>query len=210
MSITIEISGSYACFSRPELKVERVSYEVITPSAARGIVEAVFWKPAIRWVIDEISVCKPIVFETIRRNEVKKKASTPHPIATNEERTQRASLILKNVCYLVTAHFEMTSQATEMDNKGKFADMVKRRLRKGQFYHKPYLGVREFPAEVRLIERNEDAPQPINESRSLGLMLYDVDYLKDEEGNVRAFCPTFFMGEMKNGVMDLREVEVLR
>lgn len=210
MSITIEISGNYACFSRPELKVERVSYEVITPSAARGIIEAVFWRPAIRWIIDEIRICKPIVFETIRRNEVKKKASTPNPIAAGEERTQRASLILKNVCYLVTAHFEMTTEATSLDNEGKFSDMIKRRLRKGQFFHKPYLGVREFPAEVRLVERGEDAPQPINDNRSLGLMLYDIDYLKDEEGYIRAFCPTFFMGEMKNGVIDLRGVEVLR
>lgn len=210
MSITIEISGTYACFSRPELKVERVSYEVMTPSAARGIIEAVFWRPAIRWIIDEIRVCKPIVFETIRRNEVKKKAATPNPLAASEERTQRASMILKNVHYLVTAHFELTSQATASDNEGKFTDMIKRRLRKGQFYHKPYLGVREFPAEVRLVEPDEDAPQPVQETRSLGLMLYDIDYLKDEEGFVRAFSPTFFMGEMENGVIDLRRVEVLR
>ncbi len=211
MSITIEISGDYACFSRPELKVERVSYEVITPSAARGIIEAICWKPAIRWVIDEIRVCNPIVFETIRRNEVKKKATLQSNfIATSEERTQRASMILKNVRYLVTAHFEMTSCATEQDNEGKFADMVKRRLRKGQFFHKPYLGVREFPAEVRLIEEKDNMAESIGDSRSLGLMLYDIDYLKDSKGNVRAYTPSFFVAEMKNGVIDLREVEVLR
>lgn len=211
MSISIEITGKYACFSRPELKVERVSYEVITPSAARGIVEAVFWKPAIRWVIDEIRVCNPIVFETIRRNELKSKASKQTPyIAASSDRTQRASLILKDVRYVVTAHFELTDQATDLDNEGKFADMIKRRLKKGQFFHKPYLGVREFPADIRLLEKEEELPSSIEDSRSLGLMLYDIDFLKNENGDVAAFNPTYFVAEMQRGVIDLRGVEVLR
>jgi CRISPR-associated protein Cas5d len=211
MSIKVEIWGEYACFSRPELKVERVSYELITPSAARGIIEAVCWKPAIRWVIDEIQVCNPIKFENIRRNEVNSKASPGKSgIAASDDRAQRASMILKNVRYVVTAHFEMTNKAMERDNAGKFTEMVKRRLRNGQYFHKPCLGTREFPAEVRLIETDEDAPQPIPESRSLGLMLYDIDFVKDKNGVVTSFNPTYFMAELKNGVIDLRNAEVLR
>ncbi|MDD3504910.1 MAG: type I-C CRISPR-associated protein Cas5c, partial [Eubacteriales bacterium] len=159
MAIVVEVWGEYACFSRPELKVERVSYEVITPSAARGILEAVCWKPAIKWIIDEIKVCNPIKFENIRRNEVNSKASAKKDfIAANNDRAQRASLILKNVRYVITAHFEMTDRAEERDNEAKFTEMIKRRLRNGQYFHKPYLGVREFPAEIRLIENGKDAP----------------------------------------------------
>lgn len=211
MSIKIEIWGGYACFSRPELKVERVSYDVITPSAARGIMDAVCWKPAIRWIIDEIRVCNPIKFENIRRNEVNSKASAGRSyIASNDDRAQRASMVLKDVRYVVTAHFEMTEKAMARDNEGKFAEMVRRRLRKGQYYYKPCLGVREFPADVRLIEDGEAAPQAISETRSLGLMLHDIDYVKDAEENVVEFCPTYFMAEMVDGVIDLRNVEVLR
>lgn len=211
MSISIEIIGPYACFSRPELKVERVSYEVMTPSAARGIIEAVFWKPAIRWIVDEIRVCNPIVFETIRRNELKSKARAGTPyIAASDDRTQRASMILRDVRYVVTAHFELTDQATEHDNEGKFADMIRRRLRKGQYFHKPYLGVREFPADIRLIEEESVMPNTIDETRSLGLMLYDIDFIKDENGSITSFNPSFFMAEMEKGVINLREVEVLR
>jgi len=131
-------------------------------------------------------------------------------IAASDDRAQRAAMILKNVRYVVTAHFEMTDMAKERDNEGKFAEMVRRRLRNGQFYHKPCLGVREFPAEVRLVEDGAEAPPPIPESRSLGLMLYDIDYIKDKQGVVTAFHPTYFMAEMKNGVIDLRNAEVLR
>jgi CRISPR-associated protein Cas5d len=211
MAIVVEVWGEYACFSRPELKVERVSYEVITPSAARGILEAVCWKPAIKWIIDEIKVCNPIKFENIRRNEVNIKASANKDfIAANNDRAQRASLILKNVRYVITAHFEMTDRAEERDNEAKFTEMIKRRLRNGQYFHKPYLGVREFPAEIRLIENGKDAPAPIPESRALGLMLYDILYIKNEHNVVREFCPTFFMAEMENGSINLRNTEVLR
>jgi CRISPR-associated protein Cas5d len=216
--ITVEIGGEYACFSRPELKVERVSYEIITPSAARGILEAVFWKPAIRYVIDEIAVCAPIRFENIRRNEVSSKASIRKPyIATSDDRTQRASMVLRDVRYLVTAHFESAVlgdgdvTAAGTFNHGKFAECLHRRLLKGQNYHTPYLGTREFPAHIRLIENANDLLRPIDESRSFGLMLYDIDYEKDDDGDVVAFTPTYFYAEMANGVIKLpKPEEVLR
>ncbi|MDR1961775.1 MAG: type I-C CRISPR-associated protein Cas5c, partial [Gracilibacteraceae bacterium] len=176
MAFTLEISGDYACFSRPELKVERVSYDVITPSAARGIFEAILWKPAIKWVIDEICICKPIKFENIRRNEVQSKASRRATIAASEDRTQRAAMVLKNVCYVVTAHFEMTSRAGEPDSEAKFAAMFERRAIAGQTFNQPYLGTREFPAKFRLISAGKSEVDTIKETRSLGIMLYDLDY----------------------------------
>ena len=224
----VEIRGDYACFSRPELKVERVSYEVITPSAARGIMEAVLWKPAIRYVIEQIDVCAPIRFENIRRNEINSKI--PHGSIQNAQeklqkgelyldasanRAQRASMVLRDVHYVVTGHFKMTDKAGSADNEGKFADMLRRRLEKGQHYHMPYLGTREFPAQICLIADGEPPPTPIGESRSLGLMLYDIDYIKstDKKGErevVTAFKPTYFMAEMRGGIVDLRGVEVLK
>ncbi|MDR1204359.1 MAG: type I-C CRISPR-associated protein Cas5c [Peptococcaceae bacterium] len=224
---TVEIRGDYACFSRPELKVERVSYEVITPSAARGIMEAILWKPAIRYKIDEIAVCEPIRFENLRRSEVSGKI--PHRsvqaaeqrlragklyLDASDDRVQRASLILKKVRYVVTGHFEMTNKAGTQDNEGKFADMLRRRLAKGQNFYMPYLGSREFPANVRPIADDEASPEPIGDSRSLGLMLYDIDYITetDSDGSsvVTEFRPAYFMAEMRNGVIDLRNAEVLR
>ena len=210
----MEICGDYACFSRPELKIERMSYDVITPSAARGILEAVMWKPAVRYVIDEISVCKPIRFENIRRNEVGFKAFSMEPKSANDSRQQRASMVLRDVHYVVSAHFVMTGKAQERDNEGKFTDMIRRRLEKGQCYHAPYLGTREFPARIRLIEDGETPAAPIEETRSLGVMLYDIDYIKEvgAQGKeiVKEYRPTYFIAEMKQGVIDLRNVEVLR
>jgi len=210
----VEICGDYACFSRPELKIERMSYDVITPSAARGILEAVMWKPAVRYVIDEISVCKPIRFENIRRNEVGFKAFSMEPKSANDSRQQRASMVLRDVHYVVSAHFVMTGKAQERDNEGKFTDMIRRRLEKGQCYHAPYLGTREFPARIRLIEDGETPAAPIEETRSLGVMLYDIDYIKEvgAQGKeiVKEYRPTYFIAEMKQGVIDLRNVEVLR
>ena len=210
----VEIWGDYACFSRPELKVERVSYDVITPSAARGILEAVMWKPAIRYIIDEIAICSPIRFENIRRNEVSFIANTEKPKSSAEDRVQRASMLLRDVRYVITAHFEMTDRAGEEDNHGKFAEMIRRRFKNGQSFHTPYLGTREFPANIRLIEEDETSLQPVSETRSLGLMLYDVDYIKkmDKTGDevISEFKPMYFMAEMINGVIDLRNTEVLR
>jgi CRISPR-associated protein Cas5d len=214
---TVEIWGEHACFSRPELKVERVSYDVITPSAARGIIEAVFWKPALRYVIDSMAVCEPIRFENIRRNEVNSKASVGKKfIATSDDRAQRAARVLRNVRYVVHAHFEpavLGEEDTLADgtfNHGKFADALTRRLKKGQNYHTPYLGTREFPACIRLLEDGAESPSPIPESKDFGLMLYDIDYQKDEKSDVVAFVPLFFRAEMKDGVIDLGAVEVLR
>ena len=211
----IEVTGAFACFSRPELKVERVSYDVITPSAARGIFEAVYWKPAIRYVIDEIAVCASIKFDNIRRNEVSSVvSSTGAPIVASENRSQRAALVLRNVRYVITAHFEMTDKACLGDNEGKFTDIIRRRLEKGQHFYQPYLGTREFPARIRLIPNGEQAPSPISESRSLGLMLYDMEYMyeTDKMGKevVKGYLPTYFFANMVNGVINLRSVEVLR
>lgn len=210
----VEIQGEYACFSRPELKVERVSYDVITPSAARGILQAVMWKPAIRYVIDEIAICSPIRFENIRRNEVGFKANSMEPKTATEDRQQRAAMVLKNVCYVVSAHFEMTDKAGPDDNEGKFADMIRRRLEKGQNYHMPYLGTREFPAKLRLVGEGETPPAPIDETRALGLMLYDLEYVtetgKDGVEVIKEFKPMYFMAQINHGIIDLRSVEVLR
>ena len=214
--ITVEIWGESACFSRPELKVERVSYDVMTPSAARGILEAVAWKPAIKYVIDEIAVCAPIRFWNIRRNEVDFKANPGKPKSAVERRVQRASMVLKDVRYVVVAHFKMTDEAGEDDNEGKFADIIRRRLERGQNFHAPYLGTREFPAKLRLIPEGGPRPAPIAETRSLGLMLYDIEH-EVEKGKgkggadiVKSFKPTYFKAEMRSGVIDLRGVEVLR
>jgi len=212
MGFTIEVKGEYACFSRPELKVERVSYEVITPSAARGILEAIFWKPEIRYVIDEIAVCAPIKMENIRRNEVnskipytsvdsavKKLAEGKLELAASGDRAQRAAIVLRDVHYVIKAHFELTSKATAQDTPGKYLSIIHRRLEKGQCFHMPYLGTREFPARVSLPE-GEHAP--IQETRPLGLMFLDFEYTKEAE-----FIPKYFMAELVNGVIDLRNVE---
>lgn len=226
MGFTVEISGDYACFSRPELKVERVSYEVITPSAARGILEAVFWKPAIRYFIEEIRICNPIRFDNIRRNEVNSKASKQKKhIFTSEDRTQRAAMVLRNVKYVVTAHFEPVTEKLNLPNKpdgetgdtlsdgsfnhGKFTEMITRRIKKGQCFHQPCLGTREFPASLRLIE-DGCYPTAIAEDRDFGIMLYDIDYVKGNDGKITEFKPTYFHAVMKQGIINLRNVKVLK
>ena len=194
--------------------MERVSYDIITPSAARGILQAVMWKPAIQYIIDEIAVCSPIRFENIRRNEVEFKVNSTEPKAATESRQQRAAMVLKDVRYIITAHFEMTVKAGPTDNEGKFADMIRRRLEKGKNFYMPYLGTREFPAKLRLIGESETSHEPIDETRSFGLMLYDVEYVtevgKDGVEVVKEFKPMYFMAHMKQGVIDLRGVEVLK
>jgi CRISPR-associated protein Cas5d len=214
--ITIRVRGPYALFTRPEMKVERVSYDVITPSAARGIIEAVYWKPAIRWVIDKIRVLSEIQFTNIRRNEVSDKASTNNAlqvmkgankalyIAATEKRQQRASMVLKGVDYIIKAHFELTNEAGETDTVEKHYNIVLRRLRKGQHFHAPCLGTREFPARVEIIEDKGDIPEsPLKGERDLGWMLYDLDF-----SNPRDIQPKFFKAQMLDGVIDLTGVEV--
>jgi CRISPR-associated protein Cas5d len=217
--ITIRVRGRYALFTRPEMKVERVSYDVITPSAARGILEAVYWKPAIRWVIDKIHVLREIEFTNIRRNEVSMKASTdnalqvmkgstkPLYIAATESRQQRASMVLKDVDYVIQAHFDiLPEKAGPEDTVEKHYNIVLRRLRKGQHFHAPCLGTREFPARVELIEDRHAIPKsPLAGGRDFGWMLYDLDF-----SNPRDIRPIFFRAEMRDGVIDLREAEVRR
>lgn len=209
-SVRVLVRGRNACFTRPEMKVERVSYDVITPSAARGILEAIHWKPAIRWVIDRLHVLEPIRFETIRRNEVGSKIPTgkargamnrndPCDLAlrVDEDRQQRAMLCLSNVAYVIEAHFEMTGRAGPHDNPAKHAEMFRRRAGKGQCFHQPALGVREFPADFELIEAIPETRLPIAErDRDLGWMLYDIDYADGRRS-------VFYRAQMENGVIDV-------
>ena len=218
IGVKVKVWGDYALFSRPELKVERYSYDVMTPSAARGILEAIYWHPGLRWNIDRIYVKNPICFTSVRRNEVKSKVSAsnvlqvyngadkPLYINTKNEIVQRASTILCDVCYVIEAHFEMTEKANETDNPGKFKYIIMRRLRRGECYHMPYFGCREFPAHFCLCEEEEihTAYDDVSE-RDLGLMLYDMDY--SNKDNIQAM---FFRAVLKKGVLDLRNCEVIR
>jgi len=216
--ITIRAQGDYALFTRPEMKVERVSYDVITPSAARGIIEAIYWKPAIRWVIDKIHVLNEVEFTNIRRNEVSEKLSTDLVkqamsddrkllfIAANEVRRQRAAMVLKNVDYVIEAHFEVVPEkAGEEDTVEKHYNIAIRRLRKGQQFHAPCLGTREFAAKVELIENGQLPKSQLTGKRDLGWMLYDLDF--SDPNDIK---PVFFKAEMVNGVIDLTHVQLKR
>ena len=218
IGVKVRVWGEYALFGRPEMKVERCSYDVMTPSAARGILEAAYWHPGMRWVIDRIYVVNPIQFTSIRRNEVKSKISASNALAaynggkkplfisTKEDIVQRASLLLCDVEYVIEAHFDMTEKANATDNPGKFKDIIMRRLRRGECFHNPYFGCREFPANFKLCEEEEisTAYEDVEE-KDLGFMLYDMEYLAD--GEIR---PMFFRAVMKKGVLDLRDCEVIR
>lgn len=211
MAITIEVQGDYACFTRPELKTERVSYDVMTPSAARGLLEAIFWHPGLRYQIDRIHVCAPIQFTNLRRNEVKATANARTAKTVMErgsgalylnaaqEIQQRAALLLKDVHYIIEAHFDMTDRAVPGDNPGKFQDIIKRRLKRGQCYHQPYFGCREFPVKkFRLCEEIPACPLELQGDRDLGWMLYDMDYTDSE--NIQ---PHFFRPTLRDGVMEI-------
>ena len=213
--IQLEVWGAYALFSRPELKVERVSYDVPTPSAARGIVESVYYHPGLHWVIDRIYVLNPIRFVSIRRNEVTDKISgsnvrqaaqgggQPLYLVTSQKIVQRTSLLLQDVHYVIEAHFEMTDKAAPSDNPGKFQDIVTRRMERGQCFHTPYFGCREFPVSFR---RWPGGPIPtIDETRDLGLMLYDFDY-----SDPAAITPTYFRARLEHGVLNTQDCEVFR
>ncbi len=228
--IKLEISGDYALFSRPEMKVERVSYDVITPSAARGVLEAIYWKPQIRWVIDRIHVLNPIRFTNVRRNEIStkipikgaagvnaamKSGSGSLGIAVDEHRQQRASLLLIDVRYVIEAHFEILDSRFERDgpklsakdNAGKHLDMFNRRARSGQFFHQPYLGCREFPAQFELIEDGSAIPEPhesLRGERDLGFLLHDIEFDQDRRTKkVKSTTPHFFRAIMRDGVIDI-------
>lgn len=209
--IKLHVWGERACFTRPEMKVERVSYDVITPSAARGILEAIHWKPAIRWVVDSIQVLKPIHFESIRRNEVGGKVSVANvksamnsnsiekltSYCVDDDRQQRASTVLRDPAYVISAHFELTHKAGLKDNEAKHLEMFKRRARKGQCFHTPYLGTREFPASFSLLEEDDDMPSvdpSLYGERDLGWILHDIDFTDE-------LSPYFFRAIMKDGLI---------
>jgi len=203
------VCGSNACFTRPEMKAERVSYDVITPSSARGILEAIFWKPALRWIIQRIDVLSPIRWENIRRNELGTVISVrTHQLFIEEHRQQRAALILKDVAYVIHAYFELTGKEPEGNTLQKLSAMFKRRARKGQCFHRPYLGTREFAVEdFHLIHHEENLPTPIQEDRDLGLMLYDMEF------SAHPPYPLFFHAKMMQGTIAIphpQSREVLR
>lgn len=229
----LEVSGAYACFTRPEMKVERVSYDVITPSAARAIFEAILWKPAIRWNIKKIEVLSPISWISVRRNEVGKIASARSDgIFIEDYRQQRAGLFLRDVKYRIHAEFDFIppEQRTKTLNpvpdylwdkeefvdlknndirkdetQAKYAAMFARRAKKGQCFNQPYLGCREFSASFRLVDLESEFATPISDTCDLGWMLYDMDFTDSQ--NIK---PLFFRAEMKNGVVntDTSQVEV--
>lgn len=206
--VRLLVSGDFACFTRPEMKVERVSYDVMTPSAARGILEAIHWKPAIRWVIDAIHVLKPIRFQSVRRNEVGSKAPVGKirsamksgdlgdlRLRVDEDRQQRAATLLVDVAYVIEAHFEATAKAGPEDNEGKHLDIFNRRAARGQCFHQPCLGTREFPARFELLAPGVALPTTVDEPpRDLGFMLYDIDHAGDRSS-------LFFRARLENGVM---------
>lgn len=218
--IRLHVHGRHALFTRPELKVERVSYDVMTPSAARGILEAIHWKPAIRWVIDRIHVLEPIRFQSIRRNEVGHKAPAGSikqamkrgdigglQILVDEDRQQRASTVLVNPAYVIEAHFDLTARATSEETEGKHLDIFNRRAARGQCFHQPSLGTREFAAHFALIPPG--APLPARDPaamtpdlgfgtpRDLGLMLWDIDHAAPSRPSL------FFRAQIVDGVLNV-------
>lgn len=204
--VKLLVWGEYACFTRPEMKAERVSYDVMTPSAARGILEAIHWKPAIRWVIDRIHVLQPIQFENIRRNEVESKASPKKVIIATEERQQRASLVLKQVKYVIEAHFEMTNRKGEEDTPEKHYNIFLRRARQGQCFHRPYFGCREFPVQFECLESGEDIPNAAivhPGEKDLGYMLLDQTYQANAKGEAKDVQAQFFRARMVDGVIEI-------
>ncbi|WP_367872483.1 type I-C CRISPR-associated protein Cas5c [Luteolibacter sp. Populi] len=226
--ITLHVSGDYALFSRPEMKVERVSYDIMTPSSARGVLEAIYWKPQMRWMIDEIHILNPIRFTNIRRNEVASKIPVKGAVGVNaamqnpeirpfmdvaDQRQQRASLLLKDVAYLIKAHVHVLdprmekgdAPSPEPEAVGKHLDMFKRRARKGQAFQQPYFGCREFPVRFELIESEADLPTP-HESllgeKDLGFILHDIEFDQDRATKkVRSTTPHFFRAALRDGVL---------
>lgn len=215
-SFCLEVSGPYACFTRPEMKVERVSYDVMTPSAARAVFEAIFWKPAVRWRIRRIEVLRPIRWINLRRNEVSVVASTrnaqqvmnggsaPLGLFIEDERQQRAGLFLRDVAYRVHGVMDMVGDDAR-GNPAKYIEMFRRRAIKGQCVNQPYLGCREFSADFRLIEDPSTAAPAIDETRELGWMLHDLDFSKPADPQ-----PRFFNAQMTRGAVDVPPFEEAR
>jgi len=214
--VRVRVAGPYACFSRPEMKVERVSYEVMTPSAARGLLEAILWHPEIRWVVRRIEVLRPVRFAAVRRNEVQSKIAPrsvngwisapstykPFPAgAGSEEATPRNTLALRDVAYVIEAEPHVY-QPNGQNSPIKYREMFQRRVEKGQCFHRPYLGCREFACSFA---PPDDSEHPITETRDLGLMLYDVTIRPGNVGNQ----PVFFAARLETGVLDTTPERVL-
>lgn len=211
----LEVRGDYACFTRPEMKVERVSYDFITPSAARAVFEAILWKPEIRWVIERIEVLQPVRWISVRRNEVGSVVSTRNVqaamqagrgslgLAIEDERQQRASLLLRDVAYRLHARFEPI-KGEALANPAKYAEMFRRRVAKGQCVNQPYLGCREFDARFRLVDSPDGEPEPLTSvDGDFGWMLYDLDFRRPADPR-----PMFFRAQAVRGVIDLTTAEV--
>ena len=221
----LDVKGDFACFTRPEMKVERVSYDVITPSAVRAIFSAIFWKPAIKWNVKKIEVLSPIKWISVRRNEVGAVA-VKNPIMIEDSRQQRAGLFLRDVHYRIYAEMEFISinkrpkvlneipeslvsdeerqEIRKDENPGKYHAMFERRAKKGQCFNQPYLGCREFSCEFKFVdnpEKEAEITPTINESRDLGFMLYDMDFEHpNSDGSIN---PAFFRATMENGIVNI-------
>lgn len=233
--VKLRVWGEYASFNRPEMKVERVSYDVMTPSAARGILEAIYWKPEMRWVVDRIHVLAPIRFSSVRRNEIGSKIPIVGAggvaqamrtgrgrlgLAVDEHRVQRAAAILRDVSYGIEAHIRVLAPvqpggagATTANGRpeAKHLDSFQRRAERGQYFHHPYLGCREFPAFFELAESFPPCPPELLGERDLGYVLHDIQFLVDEDGplvesnqgrRLRAE-PRFFRCILRDGVMNV-------
>lgn len=218
--IKLLVWGDRASFNRPEMKVERVTYDVMTPSAARGILEAIYWKPQMKWVIDRIHVLNPIRFSNIRRNELGGKIAvnmkntsdgSEMGVLIAENRQQRAGIILLNVKYGIEAHIDVVEKDRTNEHSGaKHLEMFKRRASNGQYFHHPYFGNREFPVNFELVE---EFPKPHEELKDtdFGYMLNDMVFTPDKKGRVVESCqgrrlsatPVFFRAKMKNGVIEV-------
>jgi CRISPR-associated protein Cas5d len=202
--VEVKVWGELACFTRPEMKVERVSYEVMTPSAARGVLEAIYWKPEFKWEVREIRVLHPIRYFSILRNEVN--SHSTHNTArqwaqkggnyfADEDRAQRHTLALCDVAYVIVADVAVLAGVNE--DSAKFRDQFRRRVERGQYYIAPYLGCREFAAYFAKPDDNE---QPIAFSADLGRMLFDMDYMQDRSGRGR---PRFFQARLEQGILQV-------
>ncbi|MGH9719674.1 MAG: type I-C CRISPR-associated protein Cas5c [Bryobacteraceae bacterium] len=204
----LEVGGDFACFTRPEMKVERMSYDVITPSAARAIFEAILWKPAMQWRIHQIDVLRPIRWMSLRRNEVGKVLSARNvetamnsgsgslALFVEDERQQRAGLFLRDVAYRLHGALQLSGPPGDGNNLPKFLNMFERRAESGQCFNQPYLGCREFSASFRLVDADQEPATPIDETRDLGWMLYDLDYADPTDPK-----PRFFRAQLDRGVV---------
>jgi CRISPR-associated protein Cas5d len=200
----LEVWGDFACFTRPEMKVERVSYDVITPSAARAIFEAILWKPAIRWQVRRIEVLKPIRWMTLKRNEVGSLATDRsggdgyRGLFIEDDHVQRSALLLRDVHYRLHAALEFIPEKDPQGSRQKYQQMFERRAGKGQCINQPYLGCREFPAFFSLVSAETKEPAPVALNGDFGFMLYDLDFT-----NLNDAQPMFFRARLADGVMEV-------